>query len=212
MRAGSTWGLDAGYKSCVLGADKEPNLDAQENSLVLDGSVPLEERRTQWHSAHRRIVFATPQAFKNDVCKGKSPRTPSSFCHAQPQRCLHLQEMTCRPRPHQSHIHVREPVPQGAVLRCRKAACIPWWTQAMGEESGCAWRRAGLCPFERIVCLVVDECHKAVGKSDLVTVVAKLRSERCKFRLLGLSATPGATRQAVQARSQFCLCRSGIAA
>lgn len=52
------------------------------------------------------------------------------------------------------------------------------------------------------MCLVVDECHKAVGKSDLVTVVAKLRAERCKFRLLGLSATPGATRQAVQA----CLC------
>ena len=78
------------------------------------------------------------------------------------------------------------------------------------EACNGAWLRAGLCPFERIVCLVVDECHKAVGKSDLVTVVAKLRAERCKFRLLGLSATPGATRQAVQACCQ--LLRAGAGA
>ena len=38
--------------------------------MVLDGGVDPQERRAAWHSAHRRILFATPQAFKNDVCRG----------------------------------------------------------------------------------------------------------------------------------------------
>ena len=48
--------------------------------------------------------------------------------------------------------------------------------------------------------MVVDECHRAVGKSDVVAAIKKLRQEKCKFRVLGLSATPGSKREAVQVR------------
>ena len=44
---------------------------AQVNSIVLDGSVSKDERINHWTSAHKRIIFATPQAFKNDVFKGQ---------------------------------------------------------------------------------------------------------------------------------------------
>ena len=40
------------------------------NSIVLDGSVNKDERMNHWTSQHKRIIFATPQAFKNDVFKG----------------------------------------------------------------------------------------------------------------------------------------------
>ena len=39
---------------------------------MLDGGVNKEERMKQWHCAHRRIFFATPQAFKNDVFTGEA--------------------------------------------------------------------------------------------------------------------------------------------
>jgi len=66
---------------------------------------------------------------------------------------------------------------------------------------------AGISPFEKIVCIVVDECHRAVGKNDAVTVIEKMRQEQCKFRVIGLSATPGSNREAVQASpSPLSLC------
>lgn len=55
-----------------------------------------------------------------------------------------------------------------------------------------------MCPLEKITCVVVDECHRAVGKNDAVAAIEKLRGEGCKFRVLGLSATPGSKREAVQ--------------
>ncbi len=55
--------------------------------------------------------------------------------------------------------------------------------------------------MEAVVCLVVDECHRAVGKNEAAAVIARMRQERCRFRCLGLSATPGATKAAVQARA-----------
>ena len=58
----------------------------------------------------------------------------------------------------------------------------------------------GVCPFERITCLVVDECHRAVGRSDGAVALQRLAAAGVKFRCIGLSATPGATREAVQAR------------
>lgn len=64
-----------------------------------------------------------------------------------------------------------------------------------GHQGGAC---AGVCPLEKITCVVVDECHRAVGKNDAVAVIEKLRSEGCKFRVLGLSATPGSKREAVQ--------------
>ena len=56
----------------------------------------------------------------------------------------------------------------------------------------------GICPHKKVVCLVVDECHRAKGNSDVVLAVKKLREEKCKFRVLGLSATPGSSNEAIQ--------------
>ena len=57
---------------------------AQVNSVVLDGSVSKDGRMNHWTSEHKRIIFATPQAFKNDVFKGKT------ITCASPQRHLCL--------------------------------------------------------------------------------------------------------------------------
>ena len=46
--------------------------------------------------------------------------------------------------------------------------------------------------------MVVDECHRAVGKDGAVLSIAKMRQDQGKFRVLGLSATPGSKREAVQ--------------
>lgn len=57
---------------------------------------------------------------------------------------------------------------------------------------------AGICPHKKIVCLVVDECHRAKGQSDVVLAVKKMREDKCKFRVLGLSATPGSSNESIQ--------------
>ncbi|MEW5301842.1 MAG: hypothetical protein WDW36_004675 [Sanguina aurantia] len=56
----------------------------------------------------------------------------------------------------------------------------------------------GTCPAKQIVCLVVDECHKAVGDASVVKAVQQLRREGVRFRMLGLSATPGSSLEAIQ--------------
>lgn len=62
----------------------------------------------------------------------------------------------------------------------------------------CMYACAGICPHKKVVCLVVDECHRAKGNSDVVLAVKKLREEKCKFRVVGLSATPGSSNEAIQ--------------
>lgn len=62
----------------------------------------------------------------------------------------------------------------------------------------CLCISTGICPHKKIVCLVVDECHRAKGNSDIVLAVKKLRQDKCKFRVLGLSATPGSSNEAIQ--------------
>jgi ERCC4-related helicase len=57
---------------------------------------------------------------------------------------------------------------------------------------------AGICPYEKITCVIVDECHRAVGKNDAVSAISKMRADQCKFRVIGLSATPGSKREAIQ--------------
>ena len=61
--------------------------------------------------------------------------------------------------------------------------------------------RRGLLPAAKVVCLVVDECHRAVGRYASAGIARDLRSyggTRARFRVLGLSATPGSTHEAVQ--------------
>lgn len=46
--------------------------------------------------------------------------------------------------------------------------------------------------------MVVDECHRATGKAEIVLALGHMRKARCQFRVLGLSATPGSSREAIQ--------------
>ena len=56
----------------------------------------------------------------------------------------------------------------------------------------------GLCPKRKIVCLVMDECHRAVGRHAYAAISQHLHKENVVHRCLGLSATPGADRERLQ--------------
>lgn len=56
-----------------------------------------------------------------------------------------------------------------------------------------------LCPAERVVCLVVDECHRAVGDaSPVVAIRALTAAAGASLRIIGLSATPGSDADKIQ--------------
>ena len=48
-----------------------------------------------------------------------------------------------------------------------------------------------VCPAEKVVCLVIDEAHRAKGKQAYCGVVRMLWDRNVSFRLLALTATPG---------------------
>ena len=56
----------------------------------------------------------------------------------------------------------------------------------------------GHCPVERIVCVVIDEAHRAVGDHAYVAVVNHVHKSHRHFRLVALSATPGDSSNKVQ--------------
>lgn len=56
----------------------------------------------------------------------------------------------------------------------------------------------GICNPKRIVCLVIDEAHKATGNYAFATVVNQIRKANTSLRVLALTATPGATIDKVQ--------------
>lgn len=56
-----------------------------------------------------------------------------------------------------------------------------------------------LCPAERVVCLVLDECHHAVGEAPCVCAIRALTAAPgASLRIIGLSATPGADADKIQ--------------
>jgi hypothetical protein len=59
--------------------------------------------------------------------------------------------------------------------------------------------KGGRIDASKIVCLVLDEAHKASGDFAYCGVVRYLMSKNPHFRVLALSATPGSTPEAVQA-------------
>ena len=75
--------------------------------MVMDGHVNKEERLSLWNSTHRRIIFATPQAFKNDVFKGRklhlcpAPLPAALPCMQQPLTATSVHER--EPRKDQEH-------------------------------------------------------------------------------------------------------------
>jgi len=58
--------------------------------------------------------------------------------------------------------------------------------------------KTGICDPKRIVLLVVDEAHRATGGYAYIEVVKFLRRFNESFRVLALTATPGASVEAVQ--------------
>ena len=48
------------------------------------------------------------------------------------------------------------------------------------------------------ICLIVDEAHKATGRYPYVTVVEQISKATFNTRIIGLSASPGSTINAVQ--------------
>jgi Fanconi anemia group M protein len=50
---------------------------------------------------------------------------------------------------------------------------------------------SGVCPADKVVCLVIDEAHRAKGKAAYCSVVRQLWDFGVSFRLLALTATPG---------------------
>jgi ATP-dependent DNA helicase MPH1 len=58
--------------------------------------------------------------------------------------------------------------------------------------------KTGICDPRRLVLLVVDEAHRATGNYAYVEVVTFLRRFNSSFRVLALTATPGASVEAVQ--------------
>ena len=55
-----------------------------------------------------------------------------------------------------------------------------------------------ICPCERVVCIVIDEAHKASGKHAYAQAVKLLSRKSGGFRILALSATPGQTLDRIQ--------------
>jgi len=58
--------------------------------------------------------------------------------------------------------------------------------------------KRGLIDPKEIVCLVIDEAHRATGKYAYPECVRQIRKENQSFRILALSATPGSSIEAVQ--------------
>ena len=55
-----------------------------------------------------------------------------------------------------------------------------------------------ICPTRQIVCIVLDEAHKAKGEYAYVKVIQELQQAGAIYRVLGLSATPGTNIQSIQ--------------
>ncbi|XP_068436612.1 Fanconi anemia group M protein isoform X2 [Clinocottus analis] len=54
------------------------------------------------------------------------------------------------------------------------------------------------CPAQEVKCVVIDEAHKAMGNHAYCQVIRQLCSRTLQFRILALSATPGADTKSVQ--------------
>ncbi|XP_028805744.1 DEAD-box ATP-dependent RNA helicase FANCM-like [Neltuma alba] len=57
---------------------------------------------------------------------------------------------------------------------------------------------SGKCLVKYLVCLVIDEAHRAMGNYSYCEVVRELMAVPVQLRILALTATPGAKRQTVQ--------------
>lgn len=57
----------------------------------------------------------------------------------------------------------------------------------------------GVCPADKVVCVVVDECHKTTGNYASVKALREVAdASDCACRIVGLSATPGSQPDKIQ--------------
>lgn len=56
----------------------------------------------------------------------------------------------------------------------------------------------GLCPAAKIVCLVLDEAHRATQNYAYTIAVELISAHTTQFRILALSATPGTNAKDIQ--------------
>jgi len=84
------------------------------------------------------------------------------------------------------------PAPRRAAIWQQKRVffCTPQTVQKDLESGG--------CNASQVVCVVLDEAHKATGDYAYTKVIEHLERAGAKFRILGLSATPGTTIKAIQ--------------
>ncbi|CAK9227859.1 unnamed protein product [Sphagnum troendelagicum] len=59
--------------------------------------------------------------------------------------------------------------------------------------------QSGICPMKEIVCLVVDEAHRATGNYSYCVVIRELLAANVQLRILALTATPGSKQATIQA-------------
>uniref|UniRef100_J3N6H0 Fanconi anemia group M protein n=1 Tax=Oryza brachyantha TaxID=4533 RepID=J3N6H0_ORYBR len=58
--------------------------------------------------------------------------------------------------------------------------------------------QSGICMVNQLVCLVIDEAHRASGNYAYCVVVRELEAARVPLRILALTATPGSKQPAIQ--------------
>lgn len=58
--------------------------------------------------------------------------------------------------------------------------------------------QSGICLVKELVCLVIDEAHRAMGNYSYCVVVRKLMAVPVQLRIVALTATPGSKQKTIQ--------------
>ncbi|KZV33093.1 Fanconi anemia group M protein [Dorcoceras hygrometricum] len=84
------------------------------------------------------------------------------------------------------------------IEACHKIVGIPqeWTIDMTGQTSPAV--RASSCLVKHLVCLVIDEAHRATGNYSYSVAVRELMDVPVQLRILALTATPGSKQQAIQ--------------
>ncbi|CAK9162502.1 unnamed protein product [Ilex paraguariensis] len=112
------------------------------------------------------------------------------------------------------------PLVMQQIEACHNIVGIPqeWAVDMTGQTSptrrACLWKakrvffvtpqvlekdiQSGSCLVKRLVCLVIDEAHRASGNFSYCVAVRELMAIPVQFRILALTATPGSKQQAIQ--------------
>ncbi|PON76983.1 DEAD/DEAH box RNA helicase family protein [Trema orientale] len=106
------------------------------------------------------------------------------------------------------------------IEACHNIVGIPqeWTTDMTGQinptKRACLWKskrvffvtpqvlekdiQSGTCLVKYLVCLVIDEAHRALGNYSYCVAVRELMDVPIQLRILALTATPGSKRQTIQ--------------